>query len=101
MGRLTLGGQLTYLNYSAAYNIDAANVDDLSRAEMECLEYIIELYHYLKNNMEGFENSEISFIAPELGIRDSRRIKGMYKLTREDIESSRKFEDAVALFIKV
>ena len=35
-------------------------------------------------------------MSPEIGFRDSRRIRGMYKLTIEDMESQKHFEDCIA-----
>lgn len=97
-GRLTPAGQLTYINYPCAYGIDPTSVDDLTRGEMECRRYIREIYDYLRRNFDAMRNIEVSSIAPEIGFRDSRRIKGDYRLTEEDIENGRKFTDAVAYY---
>ncbi|MDR1688936.1 MAG: FAD-dependent oxidoreductase [Clostridiales bacterium] len=99
-GRLTPGGQVSYINYSCEYKIDPTDINDLTRGEIKCREYIMEFYEYMKKNMEGFENAEIASIAPEIGFRDSRRIKGEYTLTLKDMESGRKFDDAVVTFPK-
>ncbi len=100
-GRLTPAGQISYVNYPCAYGIDPTNVDDLTRGEIECREYILEMYHYMKENFEGMQNLELASIAPEIGFRDSRRIKGEYELTEEDIETNRQFEDAVVEYPRV
>ncbi|MGB8455130.1 MAG: FAD-dependent oxidoreductase [Anaerocolumna sp.] len=99
-GRLTAGGQVSYINYPCAYGIDPTDVDDLTRGEMECRQYIMEFYEYAKKNFEGFENIEIASIATEIGFRDSRRMKGLYRLTKEDIEADTKFEDVIAVYPK-
>lgn len=100
-GRLTPAGQISYINYPCAYEIDPTDVEDLTRGEIECRRYIKEFYEYAKNHFEGFENIEISSIAPEIGFRDSRRIKGLYRLTRDDIEAQVKFEDAIAVYPRI
>ena len=100
-GRLTAGGQVSYVNYPCAYGIDPTDVKDLSLGEMECRKYILEFYEYAKKNMEGFENIEVASIAPEIGFRDSRRIKGLYRLTKEDIEAETKFDDAIAVYPRI
>lgn len=94
-GRLTPGGQVSYINYACAYGIDPTDIDDLTRGEIECREYILEIYHYMKENFEGMQNIEIASIAPEIGFRDSRRIKGEYELTEDDIETGKQFDDAI------
>jgi hypothetical protein len=97
-GRLTAAGQISYLNYPCAYGIDPTSFADLSRGEMECRGYIIEMLDYMKKNFKGFEKIELVSIAPEIGFRDSRRIHGDYRLTIDDVLSGRHFDDAIALY---
>ena len=73
--------------------IDAA---DLTQAELEGREQVYELYRFMKQNVEGFENCRLLMSAPQMGIRESRRITGEYTITKEDILSARKFEDSIA-----
>lgn len=97
-GRLTKGGLVSYVNYACAYGLDPTDIKDLTKGEKECRQYDIEIYRYLKNRFEEFKDAEIASIAPEIGFRDSRRIKGLYKLTIEDMESKKHFEDCIATF---
>lgn len=73
--------------------VDAA---DLSESEMLGREQVYELYRFLKNYVEGFENSEIVAISDDIGIRESRRIKGKYTICEEDVFKLRKFKDSIA-----
>jgi len=100
-GRLTPGGQISYVNYPCAYGIDPTDVDDLTRGEMECREYILEMLQYMRKSFEGMQNIELASIAPEIGFRDSRRIKGEYELTEDDIEANREFDDAIAVYPRI
>lgn len=97
-GRLTKAGQITYVNYSCAHGIDPTDIEGLTRGEIECREYILEIYEYLKKNFHELRDIEITSIAPEIGFRDSRRIRGQYYLTIEDMETNRQFEDVIAVF---
>ena len=97
-GRLTANGQISYVNYTAAYNIDPTDFRDLTRGEMECRSYILEICEYMRKNFPGFEKVELCSIAPEIGFRDSRRIRGHYMLTIDDMESGKRFDDVVAVF---
>lgn len=97
-GRLTAGGQISYVNYSCAYGLDPTDIQDLSRGEMECRQYVMDIYRYLKTHFTELKDTEIASIAPEIGFRDSRRIDGMYRLTIDDMESGRHFEDCIAVF---
>lgn len=97
-GRLTAGGQISYVNYSCVYGLDPTDIRDLSRGEMECRQYVMDIYKYLKANFEELKNTEVASIAPEIGFRDSRRIEGQYHLTIDDMESMRHFDDCIAVF---
>lgn len=97
-GRLTSGGQITYVNYPCAYGIDPTDIAGLSKGEMECRGYISEMLQYMRQNMPGLEYAELSSIATEIGFRDSRRIQGKYHLTIEDMKSSRHFADCIAVY---
>jgi ribulose 1,5-bisphosphate synthetase/thiazole synthase len=43
-----------------------------------------------------FRNSEISGTGPQIGVRESRRIKGLYILTEEDAVNGSTFDDVIA-----
>lgn len=72
------------------------DVFDLSIAEAEAREQMWELYTFLKEHCPGFENSFLLSSAPEIGIRESRKIRGKYTLTSEDAKNCTKFDDAIA-----
>ncbi|MDR2078124.1 MAG: FAD-dependent oxidoreductase, partial [Treponema sp.] len=97
-GRLTNAGLISYINYPCSYMIDPTSNIDLSRGETECRKYIKQFMKYMRNNFHGFESIELASIAPEIGFRDSRRIRGKYCLTHEDIEAGRQFDDGICVF---
>ncbi|HML45667.1 MAG TPA: FAD-dependent oxidoreductase, partial [Clostridia bacterium] len=69
---------------------------DLTRAELQAREQMFEMYAFLKENIPGFEKSEILASAPEIGVRESRMIDGEYLLTQEDLVGCTIFPDAIA-----
>ena len=58
---------------------------DISKALTEGRKSIRRIAEFCKKFLTGFENAYISTIANNLGVRDSRRIKGKYCLTRDDL----------------
>lgn len=70
----------------------------LTRAEIEGRRQVFELLNQLRAHIPGFEQAELLFSGPNVGIRSSRRMIGDYQLTAEDILSTRMFEDRVAVF---
>ena len=75
---------------------DGTNVYDLTKGEIELREQTFKLFEFLKKNVPGFENSYISSLPANIGIRETRQIKGYYTLIDEDIISGKKTEDSIA-----
>ena len=76
--------------------LDINDPEDLTYAELEGRRQSLICFDLLKRQMPGFESSYLSEIAPQLGIRENRRIEGHYLLSRKDILSGRTFRDGVA-----
>ena len=58
---------------------------------------IFRLANFCKKYLKGFENAYISNIADMLGVRVSRRIKGKYVYTIDDLKSGKKFDNPVVI----
>ena len=85
-----------HLNSTRVVKRSPFSLTDLSIAEREARRQMFELYQFLKGNCEGFENSVLLSSAPEIGVRESRMIDGLYTLTVEDLKGCVKFDDAIA-----
>ena len=73
-------------------------VDALQRseAELEGRRQMRQFVEWLRSEVPGFEHAMIHSMAPEIGVRESRRIKGRAYLTQEDFIRRSKFPDAIA-----
>lgn len=85
------------VNSTRILNIDATDPWELTRGETEGHLQILQLMKLLKKYVPGFDESYVSSIAPGLGIRETRRIKGMKTLTVDDMLSNKIPEDAICL----
>lgn len=56
---------------------------------------IWRIYNFVKKYFKGFENAEISNIATQTGIRESRRVQTKYIYKNDDMISNKKFENSV------
>jgi hypothetical protein len=92
----TIRGGTLHFNSTRIPKIDGTDVFDLTKAEIEGRKQVENLYSFLRSTVPGFENSFISNVACQVGIRESRRIEGKYTLTGDDVTEGHKFEDAVA-----
>lgn len=73
----------------------APGSDLLTAAEQEGRRRARAVVEFLKS-LPPFARAFVSHAAPQVGVRESRRIIGRYQLTRDDVLAGRKFEDAVA-----
>lgn len=86
-----------YVNSTRLLNVDATDIFDLTRAELEGQLQIPALVTMLKENVPGFENSFIAAIMPTLGVRETRRFKGIKCLKGDDLIDGVITDDAIAL----
>jgi hypothetical protein len=79
-------------------DLNPLDPDDLTKAEVEARRLIHLLFNeVIRPHLPGCERSYISQTAAQLGVRESRRIRGLYTLSEEDCRSCRDFDDTIAL----
>jgi hypothetical protein len=69
--------------------------DFLTVAEQEGRKRAFAVTEFLKA-LPAFARAFVSHAAPQVGVRESRRVIGRYQLTRDDILDARKFADGIA-----
>jgi len=74
---------------------DPVDAKDLSRAEMEGRVQVQEAVAFLREHIPGYENAWLVHTAPQIGVRESRRVMGAYVLTVDDVLGAQKFRDAI------
>lgn len=77
--------------------MNAVDAAELSAGEVEGRRQIAEYFRFLREQVPGFAASRIVEIAPQVGIRETRRIEGLYALTGDDILNSARFEDTIGI----
>src|SRR5438105_2563752 len=75
--------------------LDASDAAQLTLGEMLGREQAERCADFLRAHMPGFEGAFISDTAPRLGVRETRRLRGRYALTEDDVLGGRKFDDGV------
>lgn len=78
-------------------DVDATDPLQLTKAELEGRRQVQEYLRFLHDLVPGFEHSVLVATSPGIGVRESRRIVGDYRLTREDVLEARRFADEIAL----
>jgi hypothetical protein len=84
------------INITRVHNIDGTDPDDLTRAEVESQLQMLEGTRFLRKYVPGFEECYVVSSPFQVGVRETRRIRGRYILNKEDVQVGRDFEDQVA-----
>jgi hypothetical protein len=88
---------VTQIRNARGEAMNGVDARELSEGEIEGRRQIVEYFRFLKAEVPGFEQSAIVEIAPQVGIRETRRIEGLYALSGEDILSSARFDDSIGI----
>ena len=78
-------------------NVDATDPVALTRAEVEGRRQVREYARFLRDCVPGFESAVVVATSPAIGVRESRRVHGDHRLSREDVLGARRFDDEIAL----
>ena len=92
----TLADGILHFNSTRIVRKNPVDAFDLTSAEIDAREQVFELHAFLKDRIDGFQNSRLIMTAPQIGVRESRKIEGEYILTGEDLVACVKFEDSIA-----
>ncbi len=83
-------------NLTRVADIDPTDPVALTHAEIEGRQQALEYASFLIDRVPGYEHAVLSDLSTQIGIRESRRIHGAYRLTKEDVLSAQSFDDAIA-----
>jgi len=89
------------INVTKVFGIDIDNPWSITHGEMNAREQVVIGRDFLKKFVPGFEDANISGMAVQMGIRESRIITGDYILNIEEIYDGKVFDDRVACLFNV
>jgi hypothetical protein len=69
----------------------------LSESEMAGRRQALEYARFLHDQVPGYEEASLVWLSSQIGVRETRRVQGDYRLTREDVLGARRFDDEVGL----
>lgn len=89
-------GDSTICNMNWISGFSPLNAKEMTLAEVEGRESSLEYSRFLKDKIPGFNDSYLSEIASQIGIRETRRINSPFTLTEEHVMQGATFEDAIS-----
>ena len=84
------------IQFTHMYEYNPLSAKDLTEATMEGRQQLIDAFEFLTKYDEEFKGLELITSSSVLGVRESRRIVGEYRVSTDDILSGARFEDGVA-----
>lgn len=84
-----------FVNTNRLIGVDGTDGSSISEGMKRGRKDVHRLMGVLNRHFPGFKRAKIKTIAPQLGIRETRRIVGQYQLTVEDLSQEREFEDCI------
>lgn len=86
------------LNFGHVYHFNPLDGADLTRAELEARAKLPRLMEFLHKYVPGAEEAVLVSSGPSIGLRESRRISGEYRMTKLDYYCRATFEDTIARY---
>lgn len=77
------------------YNVSSTDADGITKATIEARDEVNRIIEGLRSLGGMWSNVRIVTTAAQIGIREGRRIHGIYTLTKEDLIKGAQFEDGV------
>ena len=85
-----------HFNTTRVVKHDPTDPVEVTKAELIAREQVFEIMEILKE-IPGYEKAFLQSTALQIGIRESRMVEGLYKLTVEDLKGLARFPDAIAV----
>ncbi|MBQ6863014.1 MAG: FAD-dependent oxidoreductase [Clostridia bacterium] len=92
-----VGEDVLHFNTTRVVKLNPTNPFDVSKAEVIARKQIHELIGFLKENSDAFNESALISVAVNIGVRESRKLKGVHILTGDELINCTCFEDSIAL----
>ena len=84
------------IQFTHMYEYNPLDAKALTEATMEGRQQLIDAFEFLTKYDEDFKDLELITSSSVLGVRESRRIIGEYRMRTDDILTGATFDDAVA-----
>jgi hypothetical protein len=88
---------VTQLKNDDGSAVDGTDARSLSAGEVEGRRQAIDYLRFLRARVPGFENAYLLEIAPQVGIRETRRLVGEYVLSGDDVIACASFADSIGV----
>lgn len=75
--------------------VDGTDPQQLARASQEGRRRCLQLARFLIDSVPGFAHARISEIGPTVGVRETRRLEALHRITGQELFAGTKFADGI------
>ena len=89
-----------YINHAGTRDLgvfDGSSLEELTRAECLSRRQAVQMVQAMREfGTDALKDVELIAAGPQIGVRETRRVRGSYVLTEQDAKAGRKFDDGIA-----
>jgi len=78
-------------------DFDPLDPEGITKAEIEGRKQSFIFEDFFRAEIPGYQNAKIIGLSNQIGVRETRRVYGEYRLTKEDCMTAKQFDDQVFL----
>lgn len=76
---------------------DPLDVEGITNAEIEGRRQAFIYEDFFRDMVPGYQNAQIIGLSHQIGVRETRRVYGEYRLTKDDFMAAKQFQDQIFL----
>ena len=85
-----------FCNSVVIRGVDGTDPIDVARAAQEGRRRCHQLSKFLRSDVPGFESARMTQLGPTVGVRETRKLEGMHRISGVDLAQAKKFDDGIA-----
>ncbi|SFL25311.1 FAD-dependent oxidoreductase [Shimia haliotis] len=86
---------VVFCNSVHVRGVDGTDPVAVGAATQEGRRRCAELARFLQSDVPGFEAAHMAMLSPTVGVRETRKLEGLYRVTGEDLATATRFADGV------
>lgn len=75
--------------------VNGIDPDAVAKATQEGRRRCHQLAQFLRSDVPGFEQAHMAMLSPTVGVRETRKLEGVYRVTGEDLARGTRFADGI------
>ncbi|MGI9388606.1 MAG: FAD-dependent oxidoreductase [Boseongicola sp.] len=84
-----------FCNSVVIRGVDGTSPREVARAAQEGRRRCHQLSEFLRSDVPGFENARMTQLGPTVGVRETRKLEGMHRISGADLARATKFDDGI------